>query len=127
MAALRQSLKTTRMQAIATDIDTGSANATASLELVSTDLVTVLAAINLAAPPSSSVTLSVLTLLSTPLNGTASNAGTIGYARVKNRDGAIILDQMVVNTVPGAEVQVSTITLATGQPVQISSGTITHP
>ena len=126
MGALRQSLKTTRMQAITADIDTGSIAATASLELVTADGLTVLAAVNLAAPPSSSVALSVLTLLGVPLNAVAAVTGTVGYARIKNRDAAIIIDQMVTGLLASAEVQLSTIALTIGQPVQITSGTITH-
>lgn len=125
MGIYAQSLKTTRMQAVQSAIDSG-AGTTATLELVAGDTVTVLAIIPLAAPPSSSVALSVLTLNGTPLNVNAIGAGTVAYARIKNLSGSIIDDQMTVGTAASAEVVLSSLSLAVGQPVSISSGTITH-
>ena len=87
---------------------------------------TLLSTITLAFP-SASVASGVLTLLGTPLSDTnAAATGTATWARVSTSAGAFVADCSVSGTGGGGDIQLSSTSIASGQTVRITSGTITE-
>ncbi len=60
-----------------------------------------------------------------PANVNASTSGTAGYARIYKADGTTCVLQMSVGT-SGADLNLNTLTIASGGPVQINSWTFTE-
>lgn len=118
----RASLKTTRMQAVRDDIDSGAGAAT--LEIGTAGMASVLCIITLA-DPASAVAGSVLTLLGVPRTGTAVAAGTAAEARIKEFAGTVIVSGLTVG-VAAADIILSSVGISIGDAVRIDSGTITH-
>lgn len=114
-------LKTTRMTAVISAIDSGTAG---SLEIGTSGMSTVLASITLQ-KPSFSESSGVITMLGVPLTGTASNSGNAAAARIKNSAGAVQISGLTVGTT-GADVIINTISVTSGQTITVQSGTITH-
>lgn len=67
------------------------------------------------------------TLAGTPLSGTGVAAGTAGWARLADSNGATVLDGSVTATGGGGQVELATTAVSVGATVQITSGTITMP
>lgn len=85
----------------------------------------VLATIPLSTTPAT-VSGDVLTLSGVPLSATASASGTAAKAELRNNAGDVIVGGLTVGT-SGADVIISNTTITSGQTVQVTSGTITHP
>lgn len=68
----------------------------------------------------------VATLHGVPLSANASAGGTAALAEIRNNAGTVIASGLTVGT-SGADIIVSTVTIVSGQPVTITSGTITTP
>lgn len=118
----RSTLKTTRMQDVRDDIDSGAGAAT--LEIGTAAFAVVLITFTLA-DPASSVSGSVLTLLSMPRTAIAGNTGTASVARIKNSAGTVIVDSLTVG-ITGTDVIISSVAIVTGVAFNLNSGTITH-
>lgn len=118
----RASLKTTRMNAVVTDIDSGAGAGT--LELCTAAYAAVLAIVTLN-DPCGSVSGSVLTFSGFPKNATGVTAGTPVIARIKESGGTVIIDGLTVGT-SGTDIVLSSVTIATGNTVTISSAALTH-
>ncbi len=115
----RTSLKTTRMNDVVTDI-----GATGHLKIGTAAMGTVLADITLA-NPAGTVSSGVLTFSSTPLtDSSADNSGTAAAAIVTDGTNTII-SGLTVST-SAADINLSSTTIVAGQPVTITSATITH-
>lgn len=118
----RTSLKTTRLNAVKTDIDSGGAGGV--IEICSAAYASVLATIQLAYP-CGSVTADTLTL-TTPASDTSADAtGTAAIARIKNSSGTVIADGLTVGT-SGSNINLTSVAINATDGVTLSSATITH-
>lgn len=116
-------LKTSRMVAVITAIDTNASPAT--LEIGTAGMAATLCAITLA-KPSFTEAGGVITMAGAPKSGTASASGTAAAARIKNGDGTtIVVTGLTVGT-SGSDINLNSVAISNGQTVTISSGTITH-
>jgi len=85
----------------------------------------VLATVSLQTTPAT-VTGNVLTLAGLPLSTTASATGTAALAELRNNAGTVIVSGLNVGT-SGTDVVVSSTAFTSGQTVQVTGATITHP
>ena len=116
-------LKTTRMTAVRTAVDGGPSFGT--IEIGTAAMAAVLAIITLPKPMSSEAA-GVLTLLGVPLSSAAAiAAGTAAAACFKDSTGAIIVSSLTVG-VAGSDINITNTTIAIGDIIQLTSGTITH-
>jgi hypothetical protein len=119
----RATLKTSRMQAVLTDIDNNAAPA--KLQIFNAAFALKLAEITLQ-KPSFSLAGAVLTLLGVPLSDTSADAtGTAALARIVDGGGTTIVDNLSVGT-SGTDIVLNSTALTAGQTVTITAGTITH-
>ena len=118
----RASLKTTRMNAVVTDIDSGVGAAT--VEVCTAAFALVLITFTLS-DPASSVAADVLTLSGMPKTANASASGTAAVARIKESGGAVVVNNLTVGT-SGTDLIISSTTINSGSPYNLNSGTITH-
>jgi len=84
----------------------------------------VLATIALPATPAT-ITSGVFTLAGTPLTATASGTGTAALAEFRNNAGTVIVSGLTVGT-SGTDLILGTVSVTSGQTVQVTSGAITH-
>lgn len=68
---------------------------------------------------------SVMTISGVPLTANASAGGTAALAELRNNAGTAIVSGLTVGTAT-SDVIVTTVTVVSGQPVTVTSGTITH-
>ena len=116
------SLKSTRMAAVISAID---ANASAgTIEICTAAFAAVLVTITLS-KPSFSESGGVITMLGVPKSGIASGTGTAAAARIKDGGGTTVVNSLTVGT-SGADVNLDSTSITTGQTVTLTSGTITH-
>lgn len=118
----RTTLKTTRMQAVCDDIDSGVGAGT--IEICSAAYAAVLVTFTLS-DPSATVSTDTLTLSSMPKTANASNSGTAAVARIKESGGTVIVNNLTVGT-SGADIIISSTTITSGSPYNLNSGTIVH-
>ena len=85
----------------------------------------VLATITLSVTPAT-VSGSVLTISGVPLSATASATGTAALAELRNNAGTVIVGGLTVGTA-ATDIIISSTAITSGQTVQVTSGTITHP
>lgn len=115
----RTSLKSTRMTAVVTDIGT-----TGKLEIWTASYATKLSTISLS-NPAGTVSSGVLTFSGTPLtDSSAAASGTAAAARVTDGTNTII-DGLTVSSTSG-DIVLSSTNIVAGQPVTITSASITH-
>lgn len=116
-------LKNTRMTDVVTAIGT-----TGYLNIYTTGLGTLLASIALA-NPAGTVTGGVLSFSGTPLTESSANAsGTAAAANVTtavNGGGTVIISGLTVSSSSG-DIVLSSTNIVSGQPVTITSASITH-
>lgn len=75
--------------------------------------------------PCATVSGSVLTLAGVPLSVAASATGTAELAEIRNDAGTVIVSGLTVGT-SGTDIIISSVSITSGQTVQVNSGTITH-
>jgi hypothetical protein len=116
--------QTARMNATLAAIDAGAAPAT--LEIGTAAMGSVLVVIPLS-DPSFSVggTPATLTMLGVPKSGVAGAAGTAAAARIRDGNGTAVINGLTVG-VSGADINLNSTVISTGQTVTVSTGTITH-
>jgi hypothetical protein len=114
-------LKSTRMQAVIAAIDANAAPAV--LEIGTSAMALTLAAITLG-KPSFTEAGGIITVIGSR-SGTATNTGTAASARIKDGGGNIIVSGLTVGT-SGADINLNSTAITSGQTVTLSSGTITH-
>lgn len=85
----------------------------------------VLATIPLSTTPAT-VSGDTLTISGVPLSATASATGTAALAELRNNAGTVIAGGLTVGT-SGTNIIISSTSVTSGQTVQVTSGTITHP
>lgn len=115
-------VKTARMQAVADQIDAGTGPGT--LELCTAGFAAVVRTFTLN-DPCGTVSGSVLTLAGFPKTESASVAGDLAVARIKDSDGNVKVNNLSIGT-SGTAIIVDNVSVAEDQNVTIVSGTITH-
>jgi hypothetical protein len=118
----RASLKTTRMTAVVTDIDSGAGAGV--LKIYTAGFGTLLLSFTLS-DPSATVSGDVLTLSGLPKNATAVAGGVAAVARIEESGGATIVNNLTVGT-SGADIIVSNTTITSGASYSLTAGTLTH-
>ena len=68
----------------------------------------------------------VLTLAGVPLSATATATGTAALAEFRNNAGTTVASGLTVGT-SGTDIILNSTAISSGQTVQITAGTITHP
>lgn len=113
-------LKNTRM----TDVVTALGSA-AKLKIYTAGLATLLSTINLA-NPAGTVSAGVLTFSGTPLtDSSAAASGTAAAATVVDGSGTVIISGLTVSSTSG-DIILSSTNIVSGQPVTLTTATITH-
>jgi hypothetical protein len=115
-------LKSTRMTAVLTAIDAGSAGG--KLEIGTTAMGSVLATITLA-DPAGSVSNGVLTLTMPRSDTAADNTGTAAAARIRDSDNNDVVTGLTVG-LSASDIILDSLSITAGQTVTISSAAITH-
>lgn len=117
-------LRTTRMDAVVTAIDAGSAGG--KIKIGTTGMSSVLAVLTLA-DPCGTVSGDVLTFDTTPAleDTTADNDGTAAAATITDSDDNVIVSGLTVGT-SGTNIVLDSVSITTGQKVTITAATITH-
>ncbi len=120
-------LKTTRMTAVITAVDAGSA--AGYMEICTAGYATVLATITLA-DPSFTESGGTITMAGVPKSDTdADNTGTAALARIKDSDGNVVISGLTVGVSgdsPTPDVTLNSTSITQHQTVTITAGTITH-
>ncbi len=118
---------TTAVKNARLDAVTTAAGTTAVLEIGTTAMASVLATIALGNPIAAGASGGVLTLSGFPRSDTsADNTGTAAAARIRTASGGTdIITGLTVST-SGADINLDSLSITTGQTVTISSATITH-
>lgn len=115
-------LKNTRMTDVVTAIDTGGAG---NLKIGTTAMGTTLSTITFNST-CGTVSGGVLTFSGTPLtDSSAANSGTAAAASVHDGGGTLHISGLTVGT-SGSDVNLSSTSIVSGQPVTLTSATITH-
>ena len=119
----RASLRTTRMQAVETDIDSGVGAAT--LEIGTTGFASTLVTFTLS-DPAGVVAGDVITGSGMPKTAVAAAGGVAAEARIKESGGTVIVSGLTVGTV-GTNVIISpSTTISNGQTCNLTALTLTH-
>lgn len=116
------SLKSTRMNAVISAIDANAAPAT--LEIGTTGMAATLVTITLG-DPSFTESAGVITMMGVPKSGVATGSGTAAAARIKDGGGTTIVSGLTVST-SGADINLNSTSITSGQTVTLTSGTVTH-
>jgi hypothetical protein len=112
------------MNAVVSAIDAHASPAT--LEIGTAGMAATLVTITLGDPSFAVAgTPAVATMQGVPKSGTATGAGTAAAARIKEGGGTAIVTGLTVGT-SAADIILNSTTIAIGQTVTISAGTITH-
>lgn len=116
-------LKSSRMQAVITAVD---ANASPGfIEICTAAYAQVLCTITLS-KPSFTESSGVITMSGAPKSGVAGASGTAAVARIKDGGGTNIpVTGLTVGT-SGADINLNSVAITSGQTITLSSGTITH-
>ena len=76
--------------------------------------------------PCGTIASTVWTLAGVPFNVTPSASGTAALGELRDSTGLTIVSGLTVGTT-GTDIIVSTVTVSTSIPIQVTAGTITHP
>jgi hypothetical protein len=115
-AALKSARMREVIDAIDDDTDPG--------ELIITDGTNALVSITLA-KPSFTESGGVITMAGAPRSGDATATGTASVARIEDGGGTTVVSGLTVGTT-GAEVNLNSVAISSGQTVTLNSGAITH-
>jgi hypothetical protein len=131
----RSGLRTNRLNLVVNELGSAAAPTIATTGVSAGSLVIgtsalsgatgVLATITLSTTPAT-VSGDVLTISGVPLSATASATGTAAKAELRNNAGTVIVSGLTVGT-SNADIIISNTSITSGQTVQVTSGTITHP
>ena len=114
--------KTARMAATILQIDANASPAT--IEIATAAYASVLVTITLS-DPSFTESGGVITMAGVPKSGVAANSGTAAVARIKDGGGTVKVNNLTVGT-SGAEINLSSVSITSGDTVTLTAGTITH-
>lgn len=116
--------KTARMEAVIAQIDAGAG--TSTIEIGTAGMASVLAVFDLPSP-CGTASGGVLTFDMDPdlTDSSANNDGTAAAAQIKNGDGTAVITGLTVGT-SGADINLDSVSITTGQTVTLTTGTITH-
>lgn len=115
-------VKNTRMTAVLNAIDAGAG--AGKINIYTAAYASLLVSINLA-DPSGTVAAGALTLSGMPKSGTAGNSGNAAIARILDSTDTVVAEGLTVGTV-GTDIIIDNVSIASGQTVNITAGTITH-
>lgn len=119
-AVYNTTLKNTRMTDVVTALGSGG-----KIKIYTAGLGTLLAQISLA-NPAGTVTGGVLSFSGTPLTESSADAsGTAAAATVTDSSGTVIISGLTVSSTTG-DIVLSSVNIVAGQPVTITSASITH-
>lgn len=76
--------------------------------------------------PAATISGNVLTIAGVPLSTTAAATGTAALAEIRNNAGTVVVSGLSVGT-SGTDVVINSTAISSGQTVNLTSGTITHP
>lgn len=112
------------MEAVVAQIDAGAG--TSTIEIGTAGMASVLAVFDLP-DPCGTVTNGVLTFDMDPdlTDSSANNDGTAAAAQIKNGDGTAVITGLTVGT-SGADINLDSVSITTGQTVTLTTGSITH-
>jgi hypothetical protein len=116
------SLKATRMQDVINAID---ANASPGVVVIGTAAMNATLARVTLQKPSFSQSGGVITMLGVPLSHAAIAAGTAAAAIIQDGGGNTIVTGLTVST-GGADINLDSVSIAIGQNVTLTSGSISH-
>jgi hypothetical protein len=114
--------KTARMNVGLAQIDANAAPAI--LEIGTTNMAAVLATLTLS-KPSFTQAGDILTMAGVPKSVMGSGTGQAAAARIKDGGGVIVISGLTVGTL-GADINLDSVSIISGQPVEIANATITH-
>jgi hypothetical protein len=115
--------KSARMAATILQIDANAA--AAYIEIATAAYASVLVTITLA-DPSFTESGGVITMAGAPKSGVAANAGTAAVARIKDGGGTTKVNNLTVAAPSGGDINLNNTSIAAGQTVTLTAGTITH-
>lgn len=117
-------LKNTRLDAVTAAIDAGAG--AGKLEIGTAGMAAVLVTIPLNDPSAPAAAGGVLTLDNTPaLSANASGSGVAAAARIRDSNNNDVVTGLTVGT-SGADINLNSVNISSGQTVTINSATITH-
>lgn len=118
-------IKTARMQAVIAALAGGVAT---NAKFIGRDASTnILFTVDTAVAPFATAVDGVLTFTGVPLSGTASGTGTLDSVEIQNGDGTVKVTGLSVGlSGSGAHVILDSLSITTGQTINIVSATITH-
>jgi hypothetical protein len=114
-------VKNARMTVVRDAIDAGAAG---KLQIATSGFATVLVEFTLQ-DPSGAVSGGILALTPPSLMGNPTASGTAATARITTSTGTVIVSGLTVGTT-GADILLNSAAISVGNPVQITSATITH-
>ena len=120
-------IRNTLADAVVDAFDAGTTDASGDIEIGTTAFGTILSTILLAAPPAFGPAAGgVATANGTPLEDTsAANTGTAAVFRIRDRDNSEVLQGTVATS--GADMNLSSTSITTGDAVRINTFTYTAP
>jgi len=114
--------ETDRMDAVKDQIDAGTG--AGKIEIGTAAMAATLVTITLN-DPSGTTTGDVLTFSGFPKSGTAGGTGTAAAARVRDSDDNDVVTGLTVST-SGADINLDSVSITSGQDVELTSATLTH-
>lgn len=118
----RASLRTTRMNDVKTDIDSGAG--AGKIKIYTSGLGTLLAVLTLS-DPCGTVSGDTLTFSAITADSSADATGTAAEATITDSSDNVIVSGLTVGT-SGANINLNTTSIVAGANVSLSSATITH-
>lgn len=117
---------TARLQKVIDAIDGGTGNGVLVIGTSALSGATGVCATITLQKPSATISGRVLTLSGTPLTANASASCTAAKAELRDSAGTVVVSGFTVGT-SGSDINLITTSITSGQPVQVTSGSITHP
>jgi hypothetical protein len=110
------------MNAVVTAVDVDAP--AAFMEICTAAFASILCVITFS-DPSFTVAGDTMTMAGAPKSGVASNTGTAALARIKSGGGGVVINNLTVGT-SGADVNLNSTSITSGQTVTLTAGTIQH-
>jgi hypothetical protein len=116
-------LKSTRMASVITALDAHASPA--YIEIGTASMAATLVTITLG-DPSFSESAGVITIVGAPKSATATGTGTAAAARIRTGGAVDVVTGLTVAAPSGADINLNSTSITTGQTVTLTAATITH-